>query len=217
MHWVYYFGRGLIRFLVFPFAFWKVEGKENMPLEGPLLIVCNHVHIADSPIVASSIPRKCVFMAKEDLWHHGWSRYWVENFGAFPVKRDSFDRAAIRQAEDWLRRGMAVIMFPEGTRSPDARMIPALPGVALIASHMNVPILPVCITGSQNLKNLTWCFLHHPRITVTIGRPFNLPPSNGKLTREQRHRLTNEIMGKIAALLPPECRGVYAGGNDARN
>jgi 1-acyl-sn-glycerol-3-phosphate acyltransferase len=148
-------------------------------------------------------------MAKEELFRHGWSRFWVKNFGAFPVKRDGFDRDAIRQAEHSLRRGLSVIMFPEGTRSSDARMIPALPGAALIALHMGVPILPVSITGTEKLRNLKWCFLHHPKITVTIGKPFNLPSNDGKLTREQRQQMMNGIMQKIAALLPPEYRGVY--------
>ncbi len=81
MHWVYYFGRGIIRGLVFPFATWKVKGRENITSAGPYLIVCNHLHITDPPIVAASLPLKCVFMAKEELWHSGWSRFWVKNFG----------------------------------------------------------------------------------------------------------------------------------------
>jgi 1-acyl-sn-glycerol-3-phosphate acyltransferase len=104
MHWVYYFGRVLIRILVFPFAGWEIKGRENVPAPGPVLIVCNHLHLADPPIVAASIPLKCVFMAKADLWHNKWSRFWVENFGAFPVKRGGVDREAIRQAEDWLKK-----------------------------------------------------------------------------------------------------------------
>ena len=80
---------------------------------------------------------------------------------------------------------------------------------------MNVPILPVAITGSEKLRNLWWCFLHHPRITITIGKPFNLPPAEGKSTREQRQQMIDYIMRKIAALLPPEYRGVYAGGKNA--
>ena len=212
MHWVYYFGRVLIRILVFPFATWHIKGQENVPDEGPVLIVCNHLHIADPPIVAASIRLKSVLMAKEDLWRNGWSRYWVENFGAFPVRRGGFDRDAIRQAEYWLKQGVSLIMFPEGTRSKSARMQPALPGCALIASRMGVPILPVSINGTDKLRHLTWCLLHRPRITVTIGQPFNPPSADGKLTREQRNQLMNNIMRKIAALLPPEYRGVYAGG-----
>jgi len=217
MHWVYYFGRGLIRFLVFFFAFWKVKGKENIPGEGPLLIVSNHLYIADPPMLAASIPRKSVFMAKEELWHNRWSRYWVENFGAFPVKRDSFDRDAIRRAEYWLRQGRAVIMFPEGGRSKNAQLKTALPGAALIAAHTNVPILPVGITGSEKLKKLGWSFLHHPTITVNIGRPFNLPPADGKPTRVQRQQMIDFIMRKVAELLPPEYRGVYAAEKTTEN
>ncbi len=217
MHWVYYFGRGLIRTLVFPFATWEVKGRENITSPGPFLVVSNHLHIADPPIVAASLPRKCVFMAKEELWHNPWSRFWVKNFGAFPVRRGGVDTEAIRQAEHWLKKGISVIMFPEGTRSPDARMIPALPGAALIAQHAGVPVLPVSIAGSEKLRHLTWSFLHHPKITVTFGRPFSLPPSNGRMTREQRQEMMDGIMRKVAALLPPEYRGVYAAEKTAGN
>jgi 1-acyl-sn-glycerol-3-phosphate acyltransferase len=209
MHWVYYFGRVLIRILVFPFAGWEIKGRENVPAPGPVLIVCNHLHLADPPIVAASIPLKCVFMAKADLWHNKWSRFWVENFGAFPVKRGGVDREAIRQAEDWLKKGVSVIMFPEGSRSQTARMQPALPGAALIASRMGVPVLPVSIAGTDKLRHFMWCLRHRPTITVTIGQPFNLPADDEKTTREQRNELMNDIMRKVAGLLPKEYRGVY--------
>jgi 1-acyl-sn-glycerol-3-phosphate acyltransferase len=209
MHWVYYFGRVFIRIAVFPFAGWEVKGRENAPAQGPVLIVCNHLHIADPPIVAASIRLKCVLMAKEDLWHNVWSRFWVENFGAFPVKRGGIDREAIRQAEDWLQKGVSVIMFPEGSRSQTARMKPALPGAALIATRMGVPVLPVGIYGTDKFKHLFWCFFHRPKITVTIGQPFNLPAADGKTTREQREQLINDMMKKVAGLLPQEYRGVY--------
>jgi 1-acyl-sn-glycerol-3-phosphate acyltransferase len=92
-----------------------------------------------------------------------------------------------------------------------------MPGAVLIALHMGVPVLPVSITGTEKLRNLRWCCLHHPEITVTIGQPFSLPPSDGRLTREQRQQAMNGIMQKIAALLPPEYRGVYATEKTAAN
>jgi 1-acyl-sn-glycerol-3-phosphate acyltransferase len=217
MHWVYYFGRVLIRILIFPFASWEVKGQENVPAQGPMVIVCNHLHIADPPIVAASIKLKSVIMAKEELWHHNWSRFWVENFGAFPVRRGGIDREAIRQAEHWLKQGVSLIMFPEGTRSNNAQLQQAFPGAALIALRTSVPILPLSITGTDKLRDLIWCFWHRPRITVTIGQPFNPPSPDGKLMRDQRNQLTNEIMGRIARLLPPEYRGAYAGGESLSN
>jgi 1-acyl-sn-glycerol-3-phosphate acyltransferase len=211
MHWVYYFGRVLIRILAIPFFWWQVKGKENLPKQGPVLFCCNHLHIADPPVVASSIPLKCVFMAKEELWHNKWSRFWVENFGAFPVNRDSFDREAIRLAEEWLGKGISLIMFPEGGRSNEAKLRQGLPGAALIALRTGVPVVPVGIAGTEKICNLKWSFFHHPKITITIGKPFSPPACDGKPTKEQRNKLCDDIMNKIAEILPPGYRGVYGG------
>ena len=214
MHWVYYFGRVIIRIAAFPFARWEVKGKENLPEKGPLLIVSNHLYLGDPPILAASLRLKTVFMAKEEVFQDPWSRFWVENFGAFPVRRGGLDREAIRRAEGWLKDGTSVIMFPEGARSHRAGMTPALDGAALIASRMDVPILPVGIAGTEKLKKLRLRW-PRPSITITIGPPFRLPPADGSLTKEARRRLTDEIMGHIAALLPPEYHGVYAANKTA--
>jgi len=217
MHWVYYFGRGLIRVLAVPFGGWKVRGKENVPAPGPFLVVSNHLHLSDPPVLAASFPLKCVLMAKADLWESGWSRFWVSNFGAFPVRRGGVDREAIRQTETWIKKGISVVMFPEGTRSPDGTMQPALPGAVLIATRLNILIVPVGISGSDKLKSLKRAFWHHPKITVNIGKPFTLPPVEGKLTKEKRQELTRIMMGHVADLLPPEYQGVYARGNNAKD
>lgn len=211
MHWVYYFGRFLIRILAIPFFRWVVKGKKNIPQKGPVLFCCNHLHIADPPVVASCIPLKAVFMAKEDLWHDKWNRYWVENFGAFPVRRDAFDREAIKQAEAWLQKGISLIMFPEGERSKTLQLKRALPGAALIALRTGVPVVPVAISGTEYIRNLKWAFFHHPKITVAFGRLLTPPAANGKPTREQRNEFCDAIMYEIAALLPPKYRGVYDG------
>jgi 1-acyl-sn-glycerol-3-phosphate acyltransferase len=216
MHWVYYFGRIIIRIAVFPFARWEVKGKENLPAKGPLLIVANHLYLGDPPILAASLPLRTVFMAKEEVFRDAWSRFWVQNFGAFPVRRGGLDREAIRRAEAWLKDGVSVIMFPEGERSRSEKLKTALDGAALIASRMDVPILPVGIAGTEKLKKLRLRW-PRPKITITIGSPFRLPPGDGNLTKEARRRLTDEIMGHIAALLPPEYHGVYATKTDVQN
>jgi 1-acyl-sn-glycerol-3-phosphate acyltransferase len=215
MHWVYYFGRVVIHLVVLPFASWEIKGRENIPGRGPFLIVCNHLHIADPPMVAASLPLKSVIMAKEELWNNSWSRFWVENFGAFPVNRGGLTREALRRGEAWLKKGVSLVMFPEGGRSKGAAMEPALPGAALIAERAGVPILPVSITGTEKFKNIGWCFLHRPKATVTIGKPFSMSPPGEGLAKDRRQALMNEIMRKIAELLPPEYRGVYGGGENA--
>ena len=217
MHWVYYFGRIIIYILLFPFGSLKKIGRDEVPGPGPYLIISNHLHIGDPPIVGASVKQKSVFMAKEELFRRFYSRFWVKNYGAFPVRRGGIDREAIHLAEAWIKKGISVVMFPEGTRSPDGTMKTALPGAALIANRLNIPILPVGITGTDKLKNLKWAFFHRPRVTVTIGKPFTLPSFEGKITKEKRKDLIDLMMGHIAELLPPEYRGVYSGGISARN
>ena len=209
MHWAYYAGRGLTRILLFLLTNWQVKGRGNIPEGGPMLIVCNHINLADPPIVALSVRRRVVFMAKEELFRGRWSRFWVQNFGAFPVRRGVLDRRAFRQAEYWIKQGVPLIMFPEGKRSSNSQLQPALPGSALIASRLDVPILPVSISGSEKVGGPNW-LLQRPRITVNIGKPYRLPQVDGKLTRAELTRLTSSIMERIAELLPPEYRGVYA-------
>jgi 1-acyl-sn-glycerol-3-phosphate acyltransferase len=211
MHFIYYLGRFLIHPVVFPFADWKVVGKENIRGSGPYLITCNHLHIADPPIVAASMPLKTVFMAKEELWRNGWSRYWVENFPAFPVSRGGSSIEAVRRSGEWLKKGFSLIIFPEGGRSKNGKMQPALQGAALIAMKTGVPVLPVSIRGTYNLRDLKWCLFHRQQVIVTIGQPFQPVLNPEQTAKEQRQALTDEIMRKIAALLPPELRGVYAG------
>jgi 1-acyl-sn-glycerol-3-phosphate acyltransferase len=216
MHWVYYAGRFLARVILFLLSSWRVNGQENVPEQGPVLIVCNHLHVVDPPIIAVSVKLKAVIMAKEELFRHWFQKFFVQNFGSFLVRRRGVDREALRQAEHWLKQGVSLIMFPEGKRSSTIQMQPAFPGSALIASRLGVPILPVSIVGTEKLRESGW-WLRRPRITINIGQPFYLPPADDRLTKIELARLTDSIMEHIAELLPPEYRGVYAKGENAKD
>ena len=209
MSWFYYFGRVLIRILLILLTRRQVKGRENIPSQGSLLIVANHINLIDPPLLSISLNRKMIFMAKEELFRSRFSSYFVGSFGAFPVHRGQVDRNALRQAQSVLADGVALVMFPEAARSKNAQLSPAFPGSALIAVRSGAPILPLGITGTEKIKGAAW-WLHRPRITINIGRPFHLPSVNGKVSRVELAELTNYIMERIAELLPVEYQGNYA-------
>lgn len=188
---------------------WEVKGKENVPKHGPLLVVSNHMSNADPPLVAVSIPRNTVFMAKQELFKNPVSGYFIGGFGAFPVNRSTADRKALHRAKEALDSGWCLVMFPEGMRSRTATLRQAFPGSALIATQSKVTILPVGISGTEKMTGWKWIF-QRPRIIVTIGKPFKLNPANGSVTKEELTELTDDLMGHIAELLPEKYHGFYA-------
>ncbi len=129
----------------------RFEGRENVPKTGGILITPNHISDADPPTVAIALPRDCWVMAKEEIFAMpviGAFSRWLHGF---PVKRYTADRAALRRAEDLLKQGEAVIIFPEGKLSPDGKIQPLLPGVLLIAKGANVPIVPTVLIGTDRM------------------------------------------------------------------
>ena len=208
IRWFYYIARFAVRVVLFVGTRWRVNGRENIPARGPLLIVANHLNLADPPVVSVSIARETRFMAKEELFKASFTGYFIGSFGAFPVRRNQADMTAVRQALKILADGLALVVFPEASRSANAQLQTAFPGVALIAMRSGAPILPIGITGTENMKGKTWPF-RRPRVTVNIGKPFHLPPTGDKSTKEELAQLTDFIMGHIAEQLPVEYRGHY--------
>lgn len=198
--WFFYTGRFLARLLLRIFTDWQVAGMENIPAVGPVLVVANHHDLIDPSVLAASLPPRTIFMAKRELFK-GLKGYFVRTFGAFPINRGKVDREALRQAGQVLEQGMMLVMFPEGTRNSGYRLQPVLPGAALIAIQNRVPLLPVGITYTEHFRGLRWLF-HRPHISVTIGKPFNLPDASNEVNREELRRFSKIIINQIAATLP---------------
>jgi len=195
----------------------EIRGRENLPPSGPIIAVCNHLNLIDPVLhIISILPRDSIFMAKEELF-----RYWpipifrilMDAAEAFPVRRRGTPEEreeAMRHAERVLAEGLVFGIYPEGTRSHSGKLKEAYHGTAIIALRSGAPLIPVCIWGTEKLRGIGW--LSHPKVIIQFGKPFTLPPIEGKATEDQLKSLTMYIMKQLAAVLPPEYRGKYEPG-----
>ncbi len=192
---------------------WEIKGKENLPASGGIIAVCNHVHLLDPVIhIISILPRNSIFMAKEELFH-----VWPVPFypvlmniaEAFPAHRLGTPQQieeSIRRAENVLAKGHVFGIYPEGMRSTSSQLKVAYRGAARIALRSGAPLIPVGIYGTEKLKGIGW--IKRPRITVTFGKPFDLPGNNGS-DGSQLQSMTGFIMEQLCTVLPPEYHGRY--------
>lgn len=205
---VYRVCRVMMRGVLRAFSTWRVEGLENVPPSGPLIVVANHLSNVDPPLLASSIPRRVRFLAKAGAFKPGVSAF-LRAYGAHPLERDGQDVQAFMWARNVLGRGDTLAFFPEAHRNPGRGIQRPMPGIALLGARTQAPILPVAITGTERLGPLWRVAFPTGRITVRVGAPFVLPVPEGRQGREGWESLADEVMRRVAALLPPEYRGVY--------
>jgi 1-acyl-sn-glycerol-3-phosphate acyltransferase len=224
---VYHICNFLTMLLLGLFGRGQVAGLENIPSEGPLIVVSNHISWLDPPLIGATLGRHVHFMAKEELFSVPFVGWVVKNYGAFPVRRGESDRQAMHTALATLRAGGVLGMFPEGHRSETAQLQPGHSGAAVLAMRTGAPVLPIGITGSQNLLRLPG-LLTRPRYKLNFGRTFVLAPRAsrrecdskidhkiaGKIDKERLPRdalaeALDEMMQHIAELLPEEYKGVY--------
>ena len=127
----------------------RVDGRDNLP-DGPFILCGNHRSLIDTPIIGMVTSRRMRFMGKEDMWKFKPMGAFLSLVGGFPVERGTADRTALRAAEDVLKLGEPLVMFPEGTRKegPRLRRDDLLDGPAFLAARLDVPIVPVGIGGS---------------------------------------------------------------------
>ena len=185
---------------------WQVRGLDELPLEGGLVIASNHISFWDPPLIGAAIPRESYFLAKEELFQTPVLGPLIRSVNAIPIRRGAADLQGLTRAIDALRRGAAVLLFPEGSRMRDGELHPARPGVGLMAVNAEVPIAPCFISGS-NRPGRWW---HRgARVRIRFGkardwRDYAGPESDLTPGRPLYQRIGARVMEDIARLRDQE-------------
>lgn len=170
----YNFVRTVVRGLIWCLGGVTVIGAENIPQAGPVILAPNHRANIDPPYISLATTRQMHFMAKEELFRVPVFGRIFKGVEAFPVKRGTADRAALRTAINLLKEGRVVTIFPEGTRSPDISLKEAEKGFALIARQSDAPIVPIAIEGTEKMLPKGAKRLRRGHVNVTIGKPLTV-------------------------------------------
>ena len=147
---MYNIGVILFKFIFKNFFKCQIVGVENIPSTKGVIIAANHISLWDPPLIGTFLPRKINFMAKEELFDIPIIGYIIKRLNAFPVKRGTADRVAIKKAISLLKSGECLGLFPEGTRSKDGKLGEAEAGMALIAIKADVPVVPTAVIIKKN-------------------------------------------------------------------
>lgn len=183
---------------------------QKFPKKGPYIAYSNHTGQIEVPLLYSHLqPRPTTGLAKVETWD-GWFLRWVFNlWGAIPIRRGEADMNAMRMSLQVLQNDEILVIAPEGTRNKTGKLLKAQPGVITLALRTGAPLLPMAHWGGEtflsNLKRLKRTDFH-----IRVGEPFKLDPGNVRVTKEVRQQMVDEMMYRLAALLPESYRGAYA-------
>jgi 1-acyl-sn-glycerol-3-phosphate acyltransferase len=188
----------------------EVQGLEYIPAQGAGILAANHLGRLDSVLVFSLLERPDATALVADTYKRNPLLRWLINqVGGIWINREQADLGALRAAREHLRKGGLLGIAPEGTRSRTGALTKAKTGAAYLVDKTGVPVIPIAITGTENAFR-EWMRLRRPRLNVRVGQPFCLPTVQRAEREAVLQRNTEEIMCRIAALLPAKYRGVYS-------
>ena len=195
----------------------RIEGLHNIPDSGPVIVASNHLSFADSMVIPIVVPRKVVFLAKEDYFtgtgvKGALVRGWFEGIGMVPVDRDD-TRSAIASLDialDVLGRGEAFGIYPEGARSRDGRLYRGRTGVGHLALTSGAPVVPVGLVGTERLQPVGATVPRMARVTIRFGKPLDFRDRfDGVPLGRARREITDEVMAAIHELSGQPLAGAY--------
>ncbi len=196
----------------------KVEGLHHIPSSGPAILASNHLAVMDSFYLPLVVRRRITFLAKSEYFTgtglKGWFKRWFFNaVGQVPIDRTDADsaQAALTTAEGLLGHGKLLGMYPEGTRSPDGRLYKGKTGLARLALHTGVPVIPVAMIGTDVVNPPGKNGLRFGRVTVRFGKPMDFSRFEGLAgNRFIERAVTDEVIYELMGLSGQEYVDIYA-------
>ena len=200
----------IIKFFLFGLAKVDYQNTHFIPPEGPLIVVTNHLSRLDIPVLLENPVRPEITALVAEKYREHWFLSWILNTcGIIYLDRSKADFSAFREARRVIQSGVAMGIAPEGTRSHDQKLAEGKEGAAMLAMQLQVPIVPVGIHGTEQAFKTLGKF-RRPVITARFGESFLLPSFTRDNRAEQLKKATEEIMCRIAVLLPEQYHGFYA-------
>lgn len=187
---LYYLGKFLFKWMFILIYRCKSSGQENLPQNTGFIIAPNHMSFFDPPLAGCFMKPDLFFMAKQELFDIPILGFLIKRTNAFPVKRGMQDMSAFRNAFDLLNNNKALLMFPEGTRSKTGVMGKARAGVGMVACNCQVPIVPVKLVNTNNMKKFK-------KIEIKYGKPIYPPKEH---TKEDYLKLSQQVLDEIKKL-----------------
>ena len=207
----YFIGWSCFRFIYRLYFRWRVYNSERVPVRGPVILAANHMSYLDPPLVGSGLRRDINYLARESLFRYPVMGAVLRSWNSVPVDRDGGGAAGLKAILDRLLNGGGIILFPEGTRSPDGKLQPARSGIGLTVIKSSAPVVPVRVFGTYEAYGRHIRIPRPHRIAVKYGRPMDFSGFRAEAKNCSRARLkeiyqevADAIMEAIAKLEPCE-------------
>jgi len=196
---------------------YRTTGRQSIPSKGGILFAANHASYLDIPLLGCGIPRRVSFIGRANLFPH-WILKWVlRSLGWIPLRMSRLDRRAFETAIAQIKAGKPVVIFPEGTRTPDGALQPGKLGMGIIVAETECPVIPVYISGTYEVLPSGARWVRCRPVSVHFGTPIVFDRGSYRNQKEFCYHVCSTVMSRIAELgqvdPPPDCQGKTASGS----
>ncbi len=180
---------------------YRTRGADRVPASGGVLLAANHASYADIPLLGCGIRRRLFYLGRANLFPHPFVNRLLRSLGWIPLKHDRWDRHAFREAVALLKAGKTVVIFPEGTRTPDGALQPGRPGVGMLAAAAQCPVVPVYLRGTYEVLPMGATRLRLHPVEVLFGESMDFREDcRAYEGKELYRRISHTVMARIAEL-----------------